>query len=108
MTAAQKTEPKTRESSYHVLKNADLVSAPDADGIVVTQPGWALVAEDVKAKDPGDAIRKHAEANKTAPDLAGEYVAVAAVRWNPIPVGATTQVVLSFGTNGDQEGGEQS
>ncbi len=109
MTAAQKTEPKTRESSYNVLKRADLVTdlTNGADNAPVFE-GWALVQTDVKAKDPADAIRKHAEANKDATDLAGEYVAVAVARWNPIPVGATTQVVLTFGTNGSAEEGEQS
>ncbi len=108
MTAAQKTEPKTRESTYHVFKAADImVEYADGDPVIV-QPGWGLVAENVKAANPADAIRKHAEANKDATDLAGEYVAVAAARWNPIPVGATTQVVLTFGTNGSAEEGEQS
>ncbi len=114
MTAAAKTEPKTRETEYVVLKHhtswVKTVENPAPGAPGETNFEFYEIVANVTATSWKRAVEQYCTANKAAPDIAGDYIAVLARHWpsEPIPVGARNELVLTFGTNGAAEEGEQS
>lgn len=102
-TGPNATKSRATASVYTVLKlhqrprGAVNTSSQTSQSLGALPAEFYEIVATVEATNYKTAIAKHCEANKDATDLDGNYIAVKADDWRPIPVAAKRETILSFG-----------